>query len=194
MQKVKSLILIAYALSFVMLTQLFAYGKENPSSEQQKINSAIEIIKQYGYKENISILEGNNYTHKAVNIVFKDLSEVNYSYRNFYAITATDNNEDLYILINNNLKSSGIKALACLILHESNHCRENIPDSVSEEVVSFSKETIFYIRLLSDDNSLQYKTDDRLIARLNKLKKIYDDTIRVYITSNTNYVNYLKIK
>lgn len=160
--------------------------------EQQKINSAVEIVKNYGYKENIAILEGQNYTKKPVHILFKDLSEVDFAYAKFYAITATDDYGDLYILINNDLKHSDVKALACLILHESTHCRENKADSVSEEMYAHTQEVMLYNRILNEDESLQNLTGNRLIVRLNKLKKIYDDAIRAYIISNTNYVNYLK--
>lgn len=160
--------------------------------EQQKISSAVGIIKTYGYKENIAILEGQNYTKKPVHIMFKDLSEVDFKYAKFYAITATDNNGDLYILINNDLRYSDIKALACLILHESTHCKENKSDSVSEEMYAHTQEVMLYNRILNEDESLQNRTSDRLIVRLNKLKKIYDDAIRAYINNNSNYVNYLK--
>lgn len=180
----------AFLISFYSI----AFCKEAYSTDQQKINSAIEIIKSYGFEKNIAILLGDNYTHKPVSIIFKDLSEVNFSYSKFYAITATENNGDLFILINNNLRNSDAKALACLILHESNHCKKNVADSVEEEAVAHTQETMLYLRILSDDEELQYKTDDRLVARLNKLKKIYDDAIKAYITSNTSYVNYLKIK
>lgn len=162
--------------------------------DEQKIDSAIEIIEDYGFKENIDILEGENYTKKPVKIIFKDLSEVNFSYAKFYAITANDDSGDLYILINNDLRYSDVKALACLILHESTHCKENKADSVLEEMKAHTLEVMLYNRILDDDEGLQDKTDDRLIIRLNKLKKIYDDAIRSYITSNTSYVNYLKIK
>lgn len=160
--------------------------------EQQKINSAVETIRSYGYKENIAILEGNNYTKKPVKIIFKDLSEVDFNYAKFYAITATDDYGDLYILINNDLRYSDVKALACLILHESTHCKENKADSVSEEMHAHTQEVMLYNRILNEDESLQNRTGDRLVVRLNKLKKIYDDAIRAYITNNTNYVNYLK--
>lgn len=163
--------------------------------DQQKITSAVEVIKNYGFDKNIEILEGNNYTHKPVKIIFKDLSEVNFAYSKFYAISANDDSTgDLYILINKDLANSDFKALACLILHESNHCKKNAADSVNEEMVAHTQEVILYIRILEDDTTLKDKTDDRLVVRLNKLKKIYDDAIKAYITSNSSYVNYLKIK
>lgn len=164
------------------------------SADNEKINSAVEIIKQYGFAKSIAVLQGDNYTHKPVKIIFKDLSDIDFSYSKFYAITSIDNYGDLYILINNDLQNSDVKALACLILHESNHCKKNMADSINEEITAHQQETMLYNQLLEDDNSLQGKTDDRLIARLNRLKKIYDDAVKTYIGSNTSYVNYLKIK
>lgn len=161
-------------------------------SDEQKINSAIEILKSYGYNESITIIEGGNYTKKPVRIIFKDLSELNFSYAKHYAITANDSNGDLYILINKDLKYSSVKALACLILHEVNHCKYNKPDSLSEEIFAHTQETMLYMRLLADDETLQNKENDRLITRLNKLKKIYDDAIRLYLGNNSTYVNFLK--
>lgn len=164
------------------------------STDQQKIDSAIEIIKKYGYEKNIAILQGANYTHKPVTIMFKDLSEVNFSYAKFCGITATDNNGDLYILINQDLRNSDPKALACLVLHESTHSQNNISDSLEEETIAHQRETILYIRLLEDDESLQYKTNDRLITKLNRLKKLYDEAVMSYLSNNENYVKYLHLK
>lgn len=162
------------------------------TSEQQKIDSAVDVIKSYGLDKNIAILQGNNYTHKPISIIFKNLAEVDFTYARFYAITATDDKGGLYILLNDNLRNSDTKALACLILHETNHCKKNIADSISEELMAHTQEVMLYIRILGDDEDLQYKTEDRLVVRLNKLKKIYDDAIRGYIVNNSNYVNYLK--
>lgn len=167
----------------------FAYD-----SDQQKINSAVEILKSYGYQKNVDILDGQNYTKKPVSIVFKNLADVDFSYAKFYAITATDNDGDLYILINDDLKNSDARAIACLILHESNHCKINGSDSLAEEMTAHTQEITLYIRVLAEDESLKDKVNDRLVLRLNKLKKVYDDAIRAYITNNTSYVNYLKIQ
>lgn len=178
---------------FCLFINSFAFCKE-ADSEQQKINSAIEVLKNYGYEKNVAILQGDNYTHKPVSIIFKDLSEVDFSYSKFYAITANDDNGNLFILINKDLRNSDAKALACLILHESNHCRQNVADSLNEEMIAHTQEVTLYIRLLSDDENLQNNTNDRLILRLNKLKKVYDEAIKTYLVSNEHYVNYLKMK
>lgn len=180
-------------LIFILLSSMVLCKELN--SEEQKINSALEVLRKYGYEKNLEILNGNNYTHNPVKIIFKDLSEVNFAYSKFYAISANDDSTgNLYILINDNLRNTNIKALACLILHESNHCKYNKSDTVSEEMKAHTDEVMLYNRILDDDEGLQDKTDDRLIIRLNKLKKIYDAAIRGYITNNTNYANYLKIK
>lgn len=186
-KKINNLILCTIC---VFVTQIASPAWCN-TPDQQKITSAVEIIKQYGFDKNVAVLQGDNYTHKPVKIIFKDLSEVNFSYSKFYAISA-DSTGDLYILINNDLKDSDVKALACLILHESNHCKKNAADSINEEMIAHTQEVMLYIRILEDDATLANKTDDRLVVRLNKLKKIYDDAIKTYITGNTNYVNYLK--
>lgn len=179
------IIIIFIFLSSVALCKDF-------NSDEQKINSALNILKQYGYEKNLEILNGNNYTNKPVKIIFKDLSEINFSYTKFYAISANDNSGDLYILINSDLKNSDVKALACLILHESTHCKENKADSVNQEMYAHTQEVMLYNRILENDENLATKTNDRLVIRLNRLKQIYDDAIRAYITSNTSYVNYLK--
>lgn len=164
------------------------------STDQQKIDSAIQIIGQYGFKKNIAILQGNNYSHMPVKIIFKDLSELDFTYAKHYAISATDNNGDLYILINNLLKNSDVRVLACLILHESNHCKENKPDSVVEEILSHEQEIFLYMSLLNEDATLKDLINDKLVVRENRLKKLFDDAIQNYLSGNTTYVNYLKIK
>ena len=178
---------------FCLFANSLAFGKEF-SSDEQKINSAIEVLKNYGYEKNIAILQRGNYTKKPISIIFKDLSEIDFSYSKFYAITATDNSGNLFILINNDLRNSDTKALACLILHESNHCKQNVADSLNEEMIAHTQEVILYIRLLSDDENLQNNANDRLISRLNKLKKVYDEAIKTYLVSNEHYVNYIKVK
>lgn len=182
---------LLFCIAFLAQLHSLAWGN---TSEQQKIDSAVEVIKSYGFDKNIAILQGDNYTQKPVSIIFKNLADVDFAYAKFYAITATDDKGDLYILLNDNLRNSDTKALACLILHESNHCKKNIADSVSEELMAHTQEFMLYERILDDNENLQYKTDDRLVVRLNKLKKIYDDAVKAYITNNSSYVNYLKIK
>jgi hypothetical protein len=187
--KISKLILCSIYIFIFQVHSVFAYN-----ADQQKIEAAIEIIKNYGYKENVATLKGKNYTYKPVKIIFKDLTEINFAYSKFFAVTVTNDDGDLYILINNNLQNSDVRVLACLILHESNHCKENSLDSVTEEVNAHEQETALYLHLLEDDRNLQYKVEDRLIIRENRLKKIFDDALMSYISSNTSYVNYLKIK
>ena len=188
--------MIKFARIILLIICLFinstAFCKELNSD--QRIDSAIQIIKEHGYTKNIAILQGDNYTHKPVTIIFHDLSEVNFSYAKFYAISSNDNNGDLYILINQDLQNSDPKALACLILHESVHCQKNVADSAEQETLAHQKETMLYLQLLDEDESLQYKTNDRLILRLNKFKKLYDEAIMSYLSNNESYVNYLHLK
>lgn len=164
-------------------------------TDQQKIDSAIEIIKKYGYEKNIAILQGNNYTHKPVSIIFKDLSELDFTYAKHYALSATDNKGDLYILVNNNLRNSDVRVIACLLLHESFHNQYNNPDSVTEEATAHMAElTLYNTILINEEENLQYKVDDRLVARENKLREMVLNSMKAYVTSNTAYVNYLKLK
>ena len=193
MINLSKLILCALSIFLIQVNSVVS-GKEVTDVDQQKINLAVDVLKNYANNKAISILEGNNYTKKPVTIIFKDLSEVNFSYSKFYAVTATDSDGNLYILINKNLRNSDERALACLIAHESMHCRKNVFDSVDEEIAAHMQEVMLYIKILSDNENLKDKTDDVLVNRLNKLKKIYDDAMKAYITSNSNYVNYLKTK
>jgi hypothetical protein len=179
-------------LCIVCITQLHSVAWCNPADQQ--IDAAVLIIKKYGYNRNIEALEGNNYTHKPVKIIFKDLTELDFTYSKHYAVSATDNNGNLYILINDNLKNSDVRLLACLILHESCHMGQG-KDSVSEEVQAHAAEEALYRAiLLNEDKNLQFQTVDRLVIRENHLKEIVDNSIKAYISGNTTYVNYLKIK
>lgn len=188
-RRINRIIFCAFCIFVMQANPAVAYD-----SDQQKINSSIEILKSYGYQKNVDVLDGKNYTKKPVSIVFKNLADVDFTYAKFYAITATDNDGALYILINDDLKNSDARALACLILHESNHCKVKGSDSLAEEMMAHIQEVTLYIRILAEDESLKDKVNDRLVLRLNKLKKIYDDAIKAYITNNTSYVNYLKIQ
>ena len=46
-----------------MQLHLLAWGN---TTDQQKIDSAIQIIKEHGYNRNIAILQVANYTHKPI--------------------------------------------------------------------------------------------------------------------------------
>lgn len=183
----KVIIIFIFLSSVVLCKEL--------DTDQQKIDSAIQIIKQKSiFNSNIEILQGKNYTHKPVKLLFKDLSEIDFSFSKHYAITATDEHGDLYILINNSLKGCDVRVLACLILHESNHCKENKPDSVAEEILSHEQEFFLYTSLLNEDVTLKDLINDRLVVRENRLKKLFDDAIQNYLSGNETYVNYLHLK
>ena len=172
---------------------LLSYSGAYAITDEEIITSAVSVLNVYGYQKNIDILNGNNYTNRKVRIEFKDLSELDYSYRNFFAITANDDCGNLYILINKNLRNSDEKALACLILHESIHCKNNLKDSFEEEIFAHSQEVILYNKILQDDKGIGHKTEDILIKRLNKLKSLYENnSLNSYIMGNANYINYLQ--
>lgn len=191
MMKIFKTILIVTCL----LINTSAFAKEIKANDKKTIRAAISILRHYGYKENIAILKGKNYTQKPIGIVFKDLSTVNSSYKESYAVTVKNvKTGDLSIYISDDLKNSDVRAIACLLLHESVHCKSNNSNSVEEEMEAHTQEVMLYRRMLKDDSALENKKNDRLISKLNYFKGLYDIPIRIYVEKNPLYTDLLKIK
>lgn len=159
-------------------------------TDSQKINSAIHIMRRYGYKKDATILT----KYKHVKIVFKDLSEVILSYSQANAITIKNlNTGEVTVYINKDLRDSSDVGIACLLVHESQHVASSTTDTLSQEIQAVSKEMEFYLVVLNKDPSIQNRIEDRLIRRLNSIKDGYDLIIKTYITQNSSYQKLLNI-
>ena len=158
-------------LSTLMCMMLFcstcAYSWNIRSfSQDEDIISALRLLKNIGAEEVFENLEENS-----VKIIFYDLSLIDYSYRNHYAINSVDNWGERYILINSKYKNASKEEIACLIAHESFH--KSNKATMSEETLATQKEA-YYWSILKVPGKFYEKTS--LASRLNNLVCLYNES------------------
>ena len=112
-----------------------------------KLLQAIDIISSYGYSKEVKILKSSN-----VKVKFTPLYELDYSYKNHYAITcSSDSDNYTYILIDSRLKKCDVKMLACLLLHESVHASSKlIKADLQEEYTAHTLERELYLKIANN--------------------------------------------
>ena len=135
-------------------------------SQDEDILDSLRLLKNIGAEEVFQNLEENS-----VKIIFYDLSMIDYSYKNHYAINSVDNWGERYILINSKYKNASKEEIACLIAHESFHKSNRA--TMQEETLATQKEA-YYWSILKVPGKLYEKTS--LAHRLNNLVCLYNDS------------------
>ncbi len=135
-------------------------------SDDYDIQSALKLLKQIGADEVFENLQENS-----VKIIFYDLSMINFSYANHYAINSVDNWGDRYILINSKFRHASKEELACLIAHESFH--KGKVATMSEETLATQKEGYYWSILKVPGKRY---TNSPLTNRLNKLACLFEES------------------
>ena len=106
-------------------------------SQDEDILDSLRLLKNIGAEEVFQNLEENS-----VKIIFYDLSMIDYSYKNHYAINSVDNWGERYILINSKYKNASKEEIACLIAHESFHKSNRA--TMQEETLATQKEAYYW--------------------------------------------------
>lgn len=135
-------------------------------SQDEDILDSLRLLKNIGAEEVFQNLEENS-----VKIIFYDLSMIDYSYKNHYAINSVDNWGERYILINSKYKNASKEEIACLIAHESFHKSNRA--TMQEETLATQKEA-YYWSILKVPGKFYEKTS--LANRLNNLVCLYNDS------------------
>ena len=116
--------------------------------------------------------------------MFYDLTMIDYSYANHYAVASTDENGENFILINSKFQNSPKEAIACLIAHESVHV---LPQAtMAEEVQATTVEVQTWLKVRANVTN----TNDKLVQREMKLADNYEadnNRIAQAIASNSFY-------
>lgn len=135
-------------------------------SQDEDIRDALRLLENIGAEEVFENLQENS-----VKIIFYDLSLINYSYRNHYAVNSVDNWGERYILINSKYKNSSTEEIACLIAHESFHKASKA--TLAEETLATQKEA-YYWSILKVPG--KFYPNSSLANRLNNLVCLYNDS------------------
>lgn len=159
-----------------------------------KIDRAVDMIKNAPNVELYEIISGKNPTQKPIQILFKDLSVFGDQYVNYECLGYKKSNT-LYIYINERHKDAPIEALAALIAGRVIHVDDY--DSYNEEIYAWCNEGLLWMYLTSKNKKYQ-TVNHPLVVRENIIKKFLIDAnyshkyIEKQIISNKSYLGYEK--
>lgn len=131
---------------------------------------ALDMLKGTNGEFSRNAILGNNLTGKPVKVAFKDLGEINKTYKDYDAL-GWKRGSRLYIYINQKHSTSPAIALAALLSHEALHQDEF--NSMAEETYAWTMEAAVWCELvrLYPDYELNL---DSLVQRENTLKKLFE--------------------
>ena len=161
----KRILLTLTCVILLCTTSAFAWNVKN-YSQDETIRASLRLLNNIGADEVFENLEENS-----VKIIFYDLSLINFSYSNHYAINSLDNWGDRYILINSKFKKSSVEEIACLIAHESFH--KSSRPTLAEETLATQKEA-YYWSILKIPGKIYSNT--ALARRLNNLVCLHNNS------------------
>lgn len=185
----KKALLVVMAL-FVLTCNAVSAQDLYQYSSDSKVIDALEVLQNIGANDVFTRLDKSE-----TKIIFYDLTLMDFSYAKHFAVSSTDENGNNYILINERFKYSPKEAVACLIAHESVHV---LPQAtLDEETRATTVEAQTWVRL---KGRVAYSEDNALIARENKLARLYqssssgENLIRDSIANNSFYQQQLAMK
>ena len=177
----KKILLVLAFIFFLGINQAQA-ADFSRYTDDYKVQAALGVLENIGSNDVFTRLNQNN-----MKIMFYDLSSIDYSYSNHYAVASTDENGENYILINEKFKNSPKEAIACLIAHESVHV---LPKATLEEEVRATTTEVQTWFKVCDKVAV---SDDKLVQREMRLADNYklstpnNNTIANAIASNSFY-------
>ena len=172
---------VLVVLMFIMFLGVNQAQAANVSkySDDYKVQAALTVLENIGSNDVFTRLDKNQ-----VKIMFYDLTMIDYSYANHYAVASTDENGENFILINSKFQNSPKEAIACLIAHESVHV---LPQAtMAEEVQATTVEAQTWLKVRANVTD----TNDKLVQREMKLADNYEadnNRIAQAIASNSFY-------
>ena len=172
---------VLVVLMFIMFLGVNQAQAANVSkySDDYKVQAALTVLENIGSNDVFTRLDKNQ-----VKIMFYDLTMIDYSYANHYAVASTDENGENFILINSRFQNSPKEAIACLIAHESVHV---LPQAtMAEEVQATTVEVQTWLKVRANVTN----TNDKLVQREMKLADNYEadnNRIAQAIASNSFY-------
>ena len=127
--------------------------------------------------------------------MFYDLSQINFTYCNHFAMNTTDNWGNRYILINSKFKNAPTEQIACLIAHES--CHKGKVATLAEETTATRTEAKYWT-VLKKRNIAYANTEltERLnnLVNLERVSTVNHDYIQDKISNNSFYKEQLVLR
>lgn len=174
----RKMLLVLMFIMFLSVNQAVA-ANVSKYSDDYKVQSALEVLNKIGSEDVFARLDKTQ-----SKIMFYDLTMIDYSYANHYAVASTDENGENFILINSKFQNSPKEAIACLIAHESVHV---LPQAtMAEEVQATTVEAQTWLKVGGNVTN----TNDKLVQREMKLASNYqadNNRIAQAIASNSFY-------
>ncbi len=174
----RKLLVVLMFIMFLGVNQAQAANVSN-YSDDAKVQAALEVLNQAGSQDVFARLDKTQ-----SKIMFYDLTMIDFSYANHYAVASTDENGENFILINSKFQNSPKEAIACLIAHESVHV---LPQAtMAEEIQATTVEAQTWLKVGSNVTN----TNDKLVQREMKLADNYqagNNKIAQAIASNSFY-------
>lgn len=155
-------VLVLIACLFVLSSSCVSAMNVKSFSDDYKIVKALEMLDDIGAREVFDNLQENS-----VKIIFYDLSQINFTYCNHFAMNTTDNWGNRYILINSKFRKAPTEQIACLIAHES--CHKGKVATLAEETRATRTEAKYW-QVLKQRNVAYANTE--LTNRLNSLANL----------------------
>ncbi len=158
-----------FLFSFINTAEGFD-GEYKEITRSEKINKALDSLKNTSAKWVIKTVKGNNLSGRPIRIMFRKLEKMNPAYKTFEALTCVDSTDKIYIFINSKHKDAPVEAIATLLTHEVLH--QDAENSIAEETKAWSNEAIYWTEFTAKNPSLA-NAPGGLVKRLNILAAIY---------------------
>ncbi len=160
-------------------------------SDDTVVHAALDMLKGTNGEFSRNAILGENLSRRPVNILFKNLAEINPEYGSFDAL-GWKKGKKLYIFINPRHKDAPPGALAALLAHEALHQDEY--NSLAEETYAWTMEASVWcdiLRIYPESNENLHP----LVTRENTLKDLFEKGnysnkyIKKSVHSNRGYRN-----
>ena len=190
LKKILAATILFGVLSFPNVSYAWNYSKISNDSQIEKALLKLEEI----HSDNIlKSLMGENPSQRPVKVMFYSLMLLSPQYADAHALATSDNDGNMYILIDSRYKNEPPEAIASIIAHEITH---QLPKAtIEEETLAWTNEAIQWIKFKKLNPKLAQFDENqyRLVKRLNYLERLYvngnnsNELIAEAVSSNRSY-------
>ena len=153
------------------------------ASHDSSIVQALTLLSDGGDIEAV-----NRIVHKPMRVIFKDMTTLHKSLKNYDALSWISGQGEQVLFINQKHRGAPPEALAALISHESMHADEF--NSLTEEVTSWQHEAKVWMALKQAHPELEQISagEDALVDRENRIEQEYrQGTLEAFVRSSPGY-------
>lgn len=157
-------------------------------TDSAKITQALNMLEKTNSTKTLNAVMGENKSQKPVKIMFYSLISLSPEYANVHALATSDDNGNVYILIDSRHQSAPTEAIACLIAHEVTH--QAAVTTMDEEIQAWTNEAEQWSKFKALNPSMNYQGE--LPERLNKLEALYSTNKIAFEVKNNSFYSQLK--